>query len=144
MINKLKKLRNEIMADITCDIYSMTHEPTAKHKTGAGLIAGTAVVMGSMATVLAEPKFFSSLEKMMDNMYGWILGISSSLAILLLAWNLIKYMAASDPQEAKIAKDKIKKIIFAWVIINVLGAIPSVIQSLTSGSDWRGHTGDFQ
>ena len=144
MFKKLRQFEVELMADLTCDAYNITHNPTKKQKAGIAAYTASAAVLGTTVSALAAPQFFSQLENMMVQMYGWILGISTALAILLLAFRLIQYMAASDPQEAKMAKDKAKKVLIAWVLINILGALPPVIKTLTQGNSWRGQTGTFK
>lgn len=140
---KLNQLRAQVLADLTCDMYDLTHHPTTKQKVGIGAYTGAAMLLGMTTQILAAPKFFTQLETMFNNMYGWILGISSALAVVLIAFRILQYMAASDPQAAKMAKDNIKRVIVAWVCINLLGALASVIGDLTRGNGWKGKEGTF-
>lgn len=148
-VAKLNTLKSQVLADLTCDVYEFTHNPTKKQKVGSTAYVSAAMLLGLTTQVLAAPsggapKFFTTLQNMLDNLYAWILLISSSLAIALIAFRIVQYMAAGDPQAAKMAKDNIKRIIIAWVCINLLGALASVIQMLTKGNGWRNHEGTFQ
>lgn len=140
---KLNQLRAQVLADLTCDMYDLTHRPTTKQKAGLGAYAGAAMLLGMTTQVLAAPNFFDKLNEMLDNLYIWILGISSGLAVVLIAFRILQYMAASDPQAAKMAKDNIKRVIVAWICINLLGALATVISDLTKGSGWKGHQSNF-
>ena len=93
-----------------------------------------AAIIGSTATVFATgnggDKLQSNLKKAMQEIYKFILGISTALAILLIAWNVLKYMAATDPQTAMMAKKSAIRVAIAWVILNSLGSVATLLTSL--------------
>lgn len=71
-------------------------------------------------------------SKALSDVYGYVLGISTSLAVLSLAICIVRYMSSGNPDEAAQYKDDGKQVIIAWIIINILGAIISTALGLVS------------
>lgn len=130
MKEKFRNLRAELLADLTCEAYQLTHNPTKGQAIGAGAYAGAAALMG-MSNFAAAETLSQKVNDLMKEAYGWIVGIVSGLAIVLLAFCGIKYMSASDPKEAAGAKDWMKRIILCWILICLLPLISGVIQDFT-------------
>jgi len=94
--------------------------------------APAAVLVGSTAMVFAKGNtLLDQLIGAMHDAYAWILGISTALAVLLIAWNILKYMAATDPQTAMMAKKSAIRVAIAWVILNAMGGIITFMTGLS-------------
>lgn len=63
------------------------------------------------------------LQGALSEVFGYIIGISSSLAILALAVCAIRYMTADDTQSLAQVKQDVKNVLIAWILINMVGAI---------------------
>lgn len=133
-MGKLKDLQYEVMADLAVNAMELAKNPTKKQKAGVGAGAGLAALCGISTFGFAANSFFSQINKMLENLYGWILSISTGIAVVMLAWHIIKYMLAADPQEARESRNSIKRVIIAWVAVNLIGALATVVSDLTSGN----------
>lgn len=69
----------------------------------------------------------------LESIYGYVIGISSALAVVALAVCAIRYMAAGDARTASQIMDDGKQVIAAWILLNLLGLIISTALSLISG-----------
>ena len=92
--------------------------------------AGPAAFIGGTAMVSAGDQLQRNLKTAMQTMYKFIVGISTALAVLLIAWNILKYMAATDPQTAMMAKKTCIRVAIAWVILNSMAGIANLLTSL--------------
>lgn len=69
-------------------------------------------------------------------LYGYIVGISSSMAVAALALCIVRYMASTDVREATQFKDDAKQVIAAWILLNLVGLIISLAMNLVTGIDY--------
>ena len=97
-------------------------------KYGAGPLAF--LCGGAGVAFAASDTLTKNLKAAMKKIYGFILGISTALAVLIIAWNILKYMAATDPQTAMQAKKSAIHVAIAWVILNSMGGIITLLTSL--------------
>ena len=65
-----------------------------------------------------------------DQLIGWMVGLSTGLAVIALSFCLIRIMTADDPRTIAEAKDDIKQTVIAWIALNSLGAIMYTIFTL--------------
>ncbi len=142
-MQKLKQLQIDVAASTATSWYQFKNNPTKKQKVFAAIYGMLLALFAFMQTSFAATNFFTQLGTMMSTIYSWILGISSGLAIVLIAVGIIRYMAAIDPQSAKNATGMIKRVIVAWICINLLGALATVIQKLTEGNNFAGGKSNY-
>lgn len=93
--------------------------------------AGPLALIGGSAMAFAAGDLESNLKKVMQKLFKWIIGISTALAVLLIAWNILKYMAATDPQSAMMAKKNAIRVAIAWVLLNSMNGIIGLMTTLT-------------
>ena len=96
--------------------------------------AGPLAFLGATSVVFADDQLTKNLKTAMKKIYGFILGISTALAVLLIAWNILKYMAATDPQTALMAKKSAIRVAIAWVILNSMGGVIALLTGLASNT----------
>lgn len=65
-----------------------------------------------------------------DQLIGWMVGISTGLAVVASSVCLIRIMVTDDPRTLADAKEDMKQVIIAWLALNSLGAITYTIFSL--------------
>lgn len=135
----LKETKNEGMAEAAMMLYC----PTDKQKKAVAAYVGSGTVLGMMMPVLAGGQELSDgIKGILHDIFKWIFGITTALAALLILIAFIQYMVSSDPQTAHMAKSRIFKILFAWIAINCIGTIVTIVGDLASdaGSEFNGNT----
>lgn len=139
MFKKLKELRAELLAEITCELFQFVNNPSKKQIVGAGAYAGVCGLIGTsqVAGAASSSGFFNKLNDLLQQVYGWLIGTVSAVAIVLLTVCGFKYMFASEPKEASEAKAWIKRIIFVWVFVCLIPLFSGVIADLTNKSELR-------
>ena len=131
-MKKLKELEAKIFADVACEAAEIVQTSKVEKATlGAG--AGLVVMMATAANALAAPRFDVAIGSLLQKIYKYILGVSTGLAVVLIAWNLVKYMAATDPQSALQSKKAAIRVAIAWVVLNSLGALVAKGDTLKGG-----------
>lgn len=95
---------------------------------------GPAILLGSTAQAFAAGDLLKNLKNVMQQLFKWIIGISTALAVLLIAWNILKYMAATDPQSAMMAKKNAIRVAIAWVLLNSMSGVIALMTGLTKGN----------
>ena len=65
-----------------------------------------------------------------NDIIGWLVGISTGLAVVGASICLIRIMVADDPSQISDAKTDLKQVLIAWVAIGCLGAIVHTAFSL--------------
>jgi hypothetical protein len=128
----LKEAKNEGVTEAMTMIYC----PTPEQKKAMMKYVGVGSVLGCIMPVMASgtegETLSKGINKLLNHLFGWIFGITTSLAALLILIAFIQYMVSSDPQTAHMAKSRIFKIIFAWIAINCIGTIIKVITDLAT------------
>lgn len=133
-MKKLRQLEAKFFANLVCEANEMTKGERAALGVGSGAVAMTVLA----ASAIAAPRFDQAIGNMLQRVYGYILGVSTGLAVVLAAWNIIKYMAATDPQSALMAKKAAIRVGLAWVVLNSLGGIAVLGSELAKGGQYTG------
>lgn len=88
----------------------------------------------STTACYAASDFFTSLKSSLSTIYGKVAGITTIIALLAIVCCMLMSMVnASDEQEARAWRKRAKSVAWAWVVINVLGAILTTANSLLDG-----------
>lgn len=135
-MKKLKQIRAKILTDLTCEAYDLAETSKLERVelgTAAGIIFATASACGASAT-----RFDQALGDMLQKIYGYILGISTGLAVVFIAINIVKYMVATDPQSALMAKKAAIRVGIAWIVLNSLGGIVAIGTELAQNGRYNG------
>jgi hypothetical protein len=133
-MQKVKQFMYEAMAEATTDLYFASQ--TKKGKRIAGGLTGVSVLLGMTSPLYAAgglTDLKSKLGTLLGDVYTLIVGLTTGVCVVFLSIAVVQYIMAGDPQAAKIAKDKAKRVIIGWVIILSMSTIISAVSSLKSG-----------
>lgn len=81
---------------------------------------------------------FDKLSKIMQDIYGEIVGISTIVAVTAAAVALIVRMVSRNQRAVDEASTWLKRIIVTWVVLNTLGFIVAYLQPLVAGGKYTG------
>lgn len=137
-MQKVKKFMNEALAEATTEMFFASQ--TKKGKAVLGAAAGFGALTGMTGNVYAASlnDMKTKLGDLLHNIYLLIIGLATGLAVVMLAVSLVQYITAGDPQAAKIAKDRAKRVIIGWVIILSLGTVANAVSDVVSGGNYTG------
>lgn len=137
---KLKKKRTfkdfmaETMAEITTDI--MTYKGSS-HKKYTLPIIGTIITLLSVSPSYAAGKdIFDMGGAMIKTVYGKVFALTTPVAVLMLAI-LALWFIFGDEEGSRNAKRWAKRVAIGWLLINCLGGIIAIGQTLTSQYNYK-------
>ena len=133
-MKKIKQIEAKISADLVCEAM----ETTKSERIALGAGSGAVVAAASACSVFASERFDQALGNMLQRIYGYILGISTGLAVVFIAINVVKYMVATDPQSALMAKKAAIRVGIAWIVLNSLGGIVALGSELAKDGKYNG------
>lgn len=108
-----------------------------KVKTAYWSLVGTASAMlVSMHPVLAADNIWSRFSKIMQDIYGELVAISTIVAVTMAAVALLVRMMSRNQRAVDEATQWLKRIVVTWIILNSLGFIVAYLQPLISGGNY--------
>lgn len=101
------------------------------------LVAMSSVLILTLQPVMAE-SIFDRFSKIMKDVYGQLVGISTIVAVTAAAVALLVRMISRNQRAVDEATSWLKRIIVTWVILNTLGFAVAYLQPLISGGNYTG------
>jgi len=101
------------------------------------LVAMSSVLILTLQPVMAE-SIFDRFSKIMKDVYGQLVGISTIVAVTAAAVALLVRMISRNQRAVDEATSWLKRIIVTWVILNTLGFAVAYLQPLIAGGNYSG------
>ena len=101
------------------------------------LVAMSSVLILTLQPVMAE-SIFDRFSKIMKDVYGQLVGISTIVAVTAAAVALLVRMISRNQRAVDEATSWLKRIIVTWVILNTLGFAVAYLQPLIAGGNYTG------
>ena len=130
-MNEIKKMADTEIIRIQAGNLSASTK-TDRAVIGIGAVIG---ILLYAAPAYAEEDLFSTAATMMATYYGKIVALTTGLAILLILIAFIWGMVSPSPRGSEQAFSWAKKIALCWLVINCLGVIFKIGETLTTGQD---------
>ena len=96
----------------------------------------------SMMLVSLQPVFADTMwnrfSKIMKDVYGEVVGISTIVGVTAAAIALIVRMVSRNQRAVDEATSWLKRIVVTWIILNSLGFIVAYLQPLVAGGNYKG------
>ena len=116
-----------------------------KLKTGSNRLRAvywSAVGMLSMMLISLQPVMADTIwdrfSKIMKDVYGQLVGISTIVAVTAAAIALIVRMVSRNQRAVDEATSWLKRIVVTWIVLNSLGFIVAYLQPLIAGGNYAG------
>lgn len=101
------------------------------------LVAMSSALILSLQSVYGET-IWDRFSKIMKDVYGNLVGISTIIAVTAAAVALLVRMISRNQRAVDEATTWLKRIIVTWVILNTLGFIVAYLQPLIAGGNYTG------
>lgn len=101
------------------------------------LVATASATVISISPVFADT-IWDRFSKIMKNVYGQIVGISTIVAVTVAAIALVVRMVSRNQRAVDEATAWLKRIVITWLILNMLGFIVAYLQPLIAGGTYTG------
>ena len=101
------------------------------------LVAMSSVLILTLQPVMAE-SIFDRFSKIMKDVYGQLVGISTIVAVTAAAVALLVRMISRNQRAVDEATSWLKRIIVTWVVLNTLGFAVAYLQPLIAGGNYSG------
>jgi len=101
------------------------------------LVAMSSVLILTLQPVMAE-SIFDRFSKIMKDVYGQLVGISTIVAVTAAAVALLVRMISRNQRAVDEATSWLKRIIVTWVVLNTLGFAVAYLQPLIAGGNYTG------
>jgi hypothetical protein len=101
------------------------------------LVALAAAFILSLQPVFAAD-VWTEFTKIMKDVYGKLVGISTIVAVTAAAVALLVRMISRNQRAVDEASSWLKRIIVTWVVLNTLGFIVAYLQPLIQGGNYTG------
>lgn len=101
------------------------------------------VVMSSTLILMLQPVFaaesiWDRFSKIMKDVYGQLVGISTIVAVTAAAVALLVRMISRNQRAVDEATSWLKRIIVTWIVLNTLGFAVAYLQPLIAGGSYTG------
>ena len=101
------------------------------------LVGMACVTLISLQPVMADT-IWDRFSKIMKDVYGQLVGISTIVAVTAAAIALIVRMVSRNQRAVDEATSWLKRIVVTWIVLNSLGFIVAYLQPLTAGGNYTG------
>jgi hypothetical protein len=101
------------------------------------LVAVAAVLILTFRPVFAAD-LWTEFSKIMKDIYGKLVGISTLVAVTASAVALLVRMISRNQRAVDEASSWLKRILVTWVVLNTLGFIVAYLQPLIAGGNYVG------
>ncbi len=101
------------------------------------LVGAASAVILSVQPVFADT-IWDRFSKIMKDVYGQVVGISTIVAVTVAAIALVVRMVSRNQKAVDEATAWLKRIVITWIILNSLGFIVAYLQPLISGGKYNG------
>ena len=91
----------------------------------------------SLQPVMADT-IWDRFSKIMKDVYGQLVGISTIVAVTAAAIALIVRMVSRNQRAVDEATSWLKRIVVTWIVLNSLGFIVAYLQPLIAGGNYTG------
>ena len=91
------------------------------------------VMLASLQPVFAADSMWDRFSKIMKDVYGEMVGISTIVGVTAAAIALIIRMVSRNQRAVDEATSWLKRIVITWIILNSLGFIVAYLQPLVAG-----------
>lgn len=131
---EIKQLAVEIKDETKVELMTAMVDPSAAQKKMLGGCGAAGAMVGTVANFMAVD-FTGQAKAMGKSLFSMGLIIANVVFFLVALIGFIMYGASSDPQSARQAKDRIKRVVAAWIGINLIGLIAATVAKLTAGGN---------
>ena len=101
------------------------------------LVGATSAVILSLQPVFADT-IWDRFSKIMKDVYGQVVGISTIVAVTVAAIALVVRMVSRNQRAVDEATAWLKRIVITWIILNSLGFIVAYLRPLIDGGKYNG------
>lgn len=101
------------------------------------LVGMACVTLISLQPVMADT-IWDRFSKIMKDVYGQLVGISTIVAVTAAAIALIVRMVSRNQRAVDEATSWMKRIVVTWIVLNSLGFIVAYLQPLIAGGNYTG------
>lgn len=101
------------------------------------LVGAASAVILSLQPVFADT-IWDRFSKIMKDVYGQVVGISTIVAVTVAAIALVVRMVSRNQRAVDEATAWLKRIVITWIILNSLGFIVAYLQPLIAGGKYNG------
>ncbi len=101
------------------------------------LVGVASAVILSVQPVFADT-IWDRFSKIMKDVYGQVVGISTIVAVTVAAIALIVRMVSRNQRAVDEATAWLKRIVVTWIVLNSLGFIVAYLQPLITGGNYSG------
>jgi putative copper export protein len=118
----------------------MTRKITLKERITTGYWSLVAICSGlilSLQPIMAET-IFDRFSKIMKDIYGELVAISTIVAVTAAAIALLVRMISRNQRAVDEASSWLKRIIVTWIVLNTLGFAVAYLQPLIAGGNYGG------
>ncbi|MDE6993134.1 MAG: hypothetical protein K2P41_01710 [Lachnospiraceae bacterium] len=101
------------------------------------LVGMACAMLISLQPVMADT-IWDRFSKIMKDVYGQLVGISTIVAVTAAAIALIVRMVSRNQRAVDEATSWLKRIVVTWIVLNSLGFIVAYLQPLIAGGNYKG------
>ncbi len=101
------------------------------------LVGIVSAVIISLQPVFADT-IWDRFSKIMKDVYGQMIGISTIVAVTVAAIALVIRMVSRNQRAVDEATAWLKRIVITWIVLNSLGFIVAYLQPLIAGGKYNG------
>ena len=101
------------------------------------IVSAVSALILSVQLVMADD-IWSRFSSIMRDVYGQIVGLSTSVGVTAAAIALIVRMISRNQRAVDEATQWLKRIVITWIILNTLGFAVAYLQPLIAGGNYTG------
>ena len=101
------------------------------------LVGMASALLISLLPVMADT-IWDRFSKIMKDVYGQLVGISTIVAVTMAAIALLVRMISRNQRAVDEATSWLKRIVVTWIVLNSLGFIVAYLQPLIAGGNYSG------
>ena len=100
------------------------------------IVGAVSALILSVQPVLAAESIWDRFSKIMQDIYGQLVAISTIVAVTVAAVALIVRMVSRNQRAVDEATSWLKRIVVTWIVLNTLGFIVAYLQPLIAGGQY--------
>ena len=100
------------------------------------IVGAASALILSVQPVLAAESIWDRFSKIMQDIYGQLVAISTIVAVTVAAVALIVRMVSRNQRAVDEATSWLKRIVVTWIVLNTLGFIVAYLQPLIAGGQY--------
>ena len=100
------------------------------------IVGAVSALILSVQPVLSAESIWDRFSKIMQDIYGQLVAISTIVAVTVAAVALIVRMVSRNQRAVDEATSWLKRIVVTWIVLNTLGFIVAYLQPLIAGGQY--------